>query len=147
MRERDRGSSIVEFSLVLVLLLTLIFAMMYFGTALYAYHYVSSAARDATRYAMVRGSSCSSLPDCNIGQTGIQNYVVSHVPAGVNASLVNATISWPIEPNSAPICSSSQNSPGCFVNVQVTYPFSFSLPFVPFGTITMESSSQMMISQ
>src|SRR5262249_53550139 len=56
-RGAQRGSSLVEQAVVLVILLTILFAIIDFGRALYTYHFVSNAAREATRWASVRSSS------------------------------------------------------------------------------------------
>jgi hypothetical protein len=39
------------------------------------------------------------------------------------------------------------NHPGCAVQVQVTYQFKFFFPFLPRGTYSMKSTSEMVISQ
>ena len=143
----ERGSATLEFGLVSIVLLAMIFSLISFGEALYSYHFVADAAREAVRYASVRGSACVGFADCNIDQPGIQNYISTHVPSGITAASVNAQISWPVQPNSPPVCNSIQNSPGCTVSVEVTYPFNFLIPLSPWGTINMQSSSQMIISQ
>jgi Flp pilus assembly protein TadG len=53
----ETGSSLVEFALSSTVLLMAIFGVLDCSCALYADHYVANAAREATRYAMVRGSS------------------------------------------------------------------------------------------
>ena len=60
--ERERGSTLVEFALVTVLVLVpLIFGIIDFARAAYAYHYVSYSAREAARWASVRGAQCANL--------------------------------------------------------------------------------------
>jgi Flp pilus assembly protein TadG len=56
---RERGSDLVEFSLVAIVVMMVLFGIGDFGYALYAYHFVSGAARDATRWAAVNGSTCN----------------------------------------------------------------------------------------
>jgi len=93
----------LEFAFVLTILLTLIFAVMDFSQAMYAYHFVSNAAREATRYASVRGSSftsacSSSIPpipfNCEAAASGadIAAYVQTLAPPGMLIS-GNATYS------------------------------------------------------
>ncbi len=56
-RSRERGSALVEFGLIMTVLFTMIFGIMDFSRAMFAYHYVSFAAHEATRYASVHGST------------------------------------------------------------------------------------------
>ena len=58
----ERGSALWEFAFVLTVMLTLIFGVMEFSQVMYAYHFVSNAAREATRYASVRGSTFAAAP-------------------------------------------------------------------------------------
>jgi len=158
-RASERGSTLVEFALVAILFFTLFFGIVDFGRALYAYHFVGNAAREGTRYAMVRGNTCITLPDCNIQSAQIQTYLAG-LASGLNSSQLTASTTWPIVANSPSICSTSnnQNAPGCTVQVSVTYPFNFIFPLMPTTTCTlgsppvtanicMTSTSQMVISQ
>lgn len=142
----ERGSNLVEYGIVLVLFLTMLFGVIDFGRAMYAYHFVSGAAREATRYAMVRGSSCpaTECPSGPASTTDIQNYVMN-VPAGIDATQLTVTPTW--NPGGSVTCNGIPNSPGCVVEVQVSYNFSFLLPFMPKSSILMTSSSEMTISQ
>ena len=62
-----------------------------FSRALYAYHFVSHAAREAARYAMVRG--CSTI-STNCPTAGNRSRVlpafVQNVPLGIDATKVTA---------------------------------------------------------
>ena len=55
----ERGATIIEFAFVLVISLVLIFAIIDFARALYSFHFISEAAREATRFAAVRGGGCN----------------------------------------------------------------------------------------
>src|SRR5438093_6133777 len=52
----QRGSAIVEFTLVALLFFSLVFGLVEFGRALFAYSTIASAAREGVRYATVHGS-------------------------------------------------------------------------------------------
>ncbi len=85
----DRGSSLVEYAIVVPVLLTFLFGIMDFSRFLYTYHFISEVAREATRYAVVRGSSfsgtaCASTATfaCDATSANIQSYVRSLTPAG-----------------------------------------------------------------
>jgi hypothetical protein len=133
-----------------------------FARFLYTYHFVSEIAREATRYAMVRGSSfkgtsCSQSPyityGCDAGQSDIQAYVQAYTPPGINSSNVTVSATWPAttpDGTTTP-CSGTKaaNSPGCYVEVTVSYPFQFMLPFLPSSTstYTVTSTSEMVIAE
>jgi Flp pilus assembly protein TadG len=59
-RNSRRGSSVVEFALVFLPMLMLICGVFEIGRAMWTYHSVSAAVKQATRYTVVRGSGCSS---------------------------------------------------------------------------------------
>jgi Flp pilus assembly protein TadG len=140
---RERGSELVEFAFAVTILFTLIFGIMGFAQAAYTYHFVSSVAREATRYASVRGSACTLLPtDCPITDDEIVTYAKSLVPGGINASKLSVT---PNHVNPGGSCK-LPSSPGCAVSVTVQYPFAF-LPMLNLPAVTMTSTSQMVISQ
>jgi Flp pilus assembly protein TadG len=108
-----------------------------FSRALYAYHFVSSQAREATRYAIVRG--CSTITtECptQASATDIQNFV-KNVPLGIDASKVTApNTTW-----------TPDHKRGSVVSVEVDYAFNFMFPFVSSSTLNFKSTSQMVISQ
>src|ERR1700732_1222435 len=67
LKTRQRGGSLVEQSFIIVFLLTMMLGIIDCGRALYTYHFVSNIAREASRWASVRSSSCKPggwLPGC-----------------------------------------------------------------------------------
>ena len=145
-----RGSTLTEFAFVVPVLFAMLFGIIDFGRALYSYHFVSNAAREATRWASVRGKDCRpGLDSCPAGPDDVTDYVVSIAPPGIDTSssklLVDAD--WVAPPNALPVCVNLPKSPGCDIRVTVTYNFSFILPFLPSGTHPMTSTSEMVISQ
>jgi Flp pilus assembly protein TadG len=170
----EQGSAMVEFALVLTILLTLMFGVMDFSRALYAYHFLSNAAREATRYASVRGSSfagvsCGTPPPvvfaCGAATTDITDYVQSIVAPGVYVSgsansscatpssvgQLNVCTTWPGTTPTGATCSTANgnNSPGCVAEVEVLYTYGFFLPFVSkdVSKVTMTSTSEVVIQQ
>ncbi len=150
------GQSLIEFAIVLIVLCTCIFGILDFSRLFYAYHFVSFAARQGTRYAIVRGSSwtasCADTTtlDCKATASDVQNYVQSIVPPGITAASVTATTTWPGTMPSGAACTTTSgvNSPGCRVKVVVSYPFTFSLPFMPTSALSpLASTSEVVISQ
>lgn len=140
----------VEFALVLIGFLTLLFGLLDFGRALYVYNFVSYAARDGVRYAMVRGASCTTFTTAcptKLDGSGVTNYLETTVlPPGINPSALTLTTTWPGGNPGCPVAGPT-NSPGCVVNVKVQYNFSFIIPFIPQMTSLMSSTSQMVMSQ
>jgi Flp pilus assembly protein TadG len=138
----ERGNALVEFALVSTATLTLMLGIIDFGRALYTYHLVANAARSGTRYAMVRGSSCT-VAGCPATTDTIQTYVRGLAP-GIDPNSLAVTTTW----SSGAGCSDPANQgPGCIVDVQASYPFRFIIPLLPSFTMTMSSTSQMVISQ
>ncbi|HZO81743.1 MAG TPA: TadE/TadG family type IV pilus assembly protein [Candidatus Binataceae bacterium] len=134
-----RGQAAVEFALVALPCLTLLFAVTSFGYALYTYSFVSSAARNAVRYAIVHGSHSLSPAT----STAITNYVKNQLQ-GLSASDLSVTSCWNPQSGTCP-GPSGNNDPGKVVSVTVTYNFQplFGMPAV---TLPLTSSSQMVIA-
>jgi Flp pilus assembly protein TadG len=140
----------------LSLLLTCVFGIMVCSMALYANHFVTDAAKEATRYAMVRGSSwgstsCSTYASysCAASSSNVTSFVDSIAPTGISPSGISVNTTWPGTDPTGQACDTAQgnNSPACVVKVQVQYTFNFLLPFVPFGAINMSGVSSDAITQ
>lgn len=139
----EQGSAMIEFALSVTVLLTLLFGIIDIGRALYAYDWLYNGARQATRWAMVRGAFCDShLTLCptgasggNMGTDNIFEYVTNTLPAnygngldttGIDTSAVKvASTCWSKTINSIPPC-----APTSLVQVQVMYQFHFITPFL-----------------
>jgi Flp pilus assembly protein TadG len=143
----ERGTTLVEAALSATLLIGIIFGVIAGGYMLYTYHFLSYAARSGARYAMVRGSACSGvgMPDCpNVTSDQVQTYVRGLRQLGINPSQLTVTTTWPNGTKT-----DIGNEPRNPVNVTVSYPFLFfvPVPFIKSQTVTMQSTSQMVISQ
>jgi Flp pilus assembly protein TadG len=140
---RERGNALAEFAIVSTAALTLMFGIIDLGRALYTYHLVSSAARQGSRYAIVRGSSCTAA-GCPASVDTIQTYVRGLAP-GIDPNSLTVTTTW----SGAPGCTDPANQgPGCVVAVNASYPFRFIVvPLLPRFTMTIASTSQMVIAQ
>jgi Flp pilus assembly protein TadG len=152
----ERGDSMIEFAVVAIVLFMCIFGIMDCSRALYAYHLASYSAREATRYAMVRGStwktaSCTTTSTfgCNATSANVQAYVKSIAPLAIDVSSLTVTTTWPGTElaGSATTCSiaNGANSPGCLVMVQVSYAFNYTLPLLPSTTLNLKSTSEVVI--
>jgi Flp pilus assembly protein TadG len=148
-RLSQRGSSLVDFAVVLTVLFTMVFGIMDFSRAMYADHWVSYAARAATRYASVHGSSyptqCPTTSpfvltsSCQISSTSsanVTNYVESIAPSiYLNGSTtgnggLTVTTTWPGASGNPTGCNTTNgtNSPGCQVKVVISCGQSFVHP-------------------
>ena len=148
-RRGARGQAIFEVLVSLIVFITMMLAVIQMSLAAYSYHFISEAAREGARWAMVRGSACTSFTTaCPAALTDIQNYVTGLAYPGITASAMTVTASW-CGPTSStpPACSTGTNAPGQIVRVAIQYKFPVGIPFVPTSTITMNAMSQMVISQ
>jgi Flp pilus assembly protein TadG len=144
------GSAIMETAMSTVLFLTFLFGIFETGFALYTYYFISEAAREGARYAIVRGSSCTGFASaCPAAGSDVQNYVQNLGFPGINPSKMTVSPSWSAY-TSGSTCPGSPNpcnSPGNLVTVTVQYNFPLTLPFAPKLTYAMSSTSAMIIAQ
>jgi Flp pilus assembly protein TadG len=152
----EDGSSLVEFALTFSLLMMLVCGIMDCSRAVYIDHFLANAAREATRYAIVRGSSwkgvsCANTISAGCTATGanVTAFARSIVSKGVDPTKVIVTTTWPGTSSVGLTCllAGSSNSPGCMVVVKVAYSFSFILPFLPKNAFLLTSTSRVTIVQ
>jgi Flp pilus assembly protein TadG len=80
---RHRGQALVEFSLVIMVFLLLIFGLIDLGRLVYANNALAQAAREGARYGSVQARSANDID-------GIETFTVEHV-AGVGGVTATAT--------------------------------------------------------
>jgi Flp pilus assembly protein TadG len=156
---REDGASAVEFAVSCIILFALLFGICQMSLAMYYYQFTSHAARQATRWAMVRGStSCTNTKDlakCNASVDDIKSYVGGLGLTGATSGSINVTPVWCSASSTTPktwssCANTTSNAPGNLVKVTVSYPLSFKIPFIPSAksmSLTLTSTSQMVISQ
>jgi Flp pilus assembly protein TadG len=159
--KRVTGGTLVEFALVFIILVTILFGIAEFGHMLYAYHFVNQAAKEATRFAMVNGSTCNndstfstnglgsctapvtctagSCSTCTSGCTfaginDIQNFVQMITPMGIDHTKVTVTPTWPGTSDYCATTVPNHNGPSCPVDVQVSYNYNFLFPLIKLKT-------------
>lgn len=161
------GAELVEFALSALILMAILVGVIGSAMAMYTYHFVSSAAQQATRFAMVRGytwskdetTNCSTsappnftmIYNCTASSTDIQNYVQSLATGGISAAsvTVNTTNSyvWPGQtPDGTTAPCATVNSQGCLVKVTVSYTFNF-FPVQRMSAWSMSATSEGAILQ
>lgn len=153
----EEGSNLVEMAVSGTVVFAILFGICQFSFAYYVYQFSSDAAREASRYAMVRGSaSCANtnnlLPKCNASQTDIQTFVRGLTYPGINPSNLAVTTAWCASNGSTPAswatCSGgTANTPGNMVKVTVSYPLTFGIPFSGSQALNLGSTSEMVVSQ
>ena len=138
----EEGATLVEFAVSSALLFTCLFGIFGLCGALYSYNFVADAAHEATRYAIVRGSACSGLTNCNATSAQLQTYVRNLGYPGIIPNNLTAAATWSG-------ANSPSNAPGNTVSVTITYAYRLNIPFWPrSGTILhLSDTSQMTISQ
>lgn len=140
----EEGATLVEFGIASLVLLSFLFGIIDFGFALYSYSYTAEAAKEAARYASVRGTynglgTCTSselLSDCNVTSAQVQTWVQNLGYPGINPANTQVTVSWP----------DGDNSQGHNVRVDVVYTFPISVPFWAATQFQMHSTAEMVIS-
>ena len=107
----EDGATLVEMALICAfVVIPMLFGIIEVSLALYSYNFVTDAAREATRYAVVRGpQTCviaPTFPDCNLspagstnptsgsGSTTLQTYVQNLGYPGINPSNLTVTATW-----------------------------------------------------
>jgi Flp pilus assembly protein TadG len=125
-RDSEAAQTLVEFSLILPLFLILIFALVDFGRAFFAWQTVTSAAREGARAAAVGGST--STVDTRI----YQSFCTASPYTSSTCSLDPADIA--ITKTGIPATT------GSTVTVTVAYSFSYVTPLSPLLTLIGGSS-------
>jgi Flp pilus assembly protein TadG len=137
--EGERGQAIVEAALIMPIIIAFLFTMIEVCLAFYSYCVISESAREGTRWAIVRGSTCTtgSGGSCTASAASVNSFVSS--------------IGWPNLGNGSLTPSASfpdgNENPGSRVQVVVNYTFPYSIPFAPKGSIQMSATSVMYIVQ
>ena len=124
------GQSLVEFAMAATIFFTLLFGGMNVAYGVYCYHTISYAARDAVRWAIVRGpTSPYPATSAQVAQVAIRSAV------GVQLTTSNVTVTWPDDASVA-----------LQKDAKVTISYPYRLMLSP-GTVNLVSTSQMLVSQ
>jgi Flp pilus assembly protein TadG len=113
----DRGTTVVEFALILPILVMLIFGIVEFGRGYNAKITVTHAAREGARVLALTA-------DPDAAEIAVKNAATSLDPGAITVT-------------------SSACSPGTPASVTVQYPFSYEVPLVGGGTETLSATGVM----
>lgn len=146
----EEGASIVEFAFATTILFAMVFGIIQLSLALYTNNFTSDAAREATRWAIVRGSvSCTNTPGltkCNASTTDIATFVKSLGYPGIEPGKITVTTTFKNPDNT--VCTVAPcNAPGNSVQTRVSYAFPLRIPFSKSTVLNVGSTSMMTISQ
>jgi Flp pilus assembly protein TadG len=142
----EKGETLVAFAITLPIMLSFLFGMMQVCLVFYTYEWISEAAREGTRYAMVHGSTCESSGgvSCTVtGATGagsflsVDGYVSAIGLPNLGGGTTNVVTTYP----------DGDEIPPHRVVVNVTYTFPYKIPFVSSKPISLSSTSEMSILQ
>lgn len=128
---RSPGQTFAEFGVSAGVFLLLLFGIMQMAMAVNAYNDISTAAREAARYAIVH-SPTSAVPETNSTIAGV---AVNYAPF---LSTADVTVSFPSD---ARIPTQSD----ALIQIAHTYPLN--IPFMSSINLQLSSSSRMLVSQ
>ncbi|WP_162601667.1 TadE/TadG family type IV pilus assembly protein [Occallatibacter savannae] len=141
----EEGGSLVEFAIASLLLIMMLFGIIEFSFAFYGYHFTAEAAKEAARYASVRGSNACTTANPNLADycltgagdnTRITALVAGLGYPGINSANTTAQLSLP----------DGDNAVGHNVKVDVYYTFPIAVPYWKATRLQMHSTAQMVIS-
>jgi Flp pilus assembly protein TadG len=127
------GQTTIEFALTATVLFMMFFGIILLSWDVYQYNMVSSAAREAVRYAIVHSPTGP-----NPATTAqIQQVAINYAPA-LKLTTSDVAVSFPADVN-LPSKTDAE--------VAITYPYKFQIPFLPAISVTLTSTSHMLVSQ
>lgn len=161
----EEGGSLVEMGIACMILIPILLGIVELSFGLYCFHYAADAAREGSRFAMVRGANCTG--NFNKGycsptdglSTGADGNDVAQYVKGLGfpfSGAVTTTTQWCAAAGTTPQtwpssgCSSTStpnNATGNLVQVTVTYSYPLAIPFVTKRSINLTSTSSMTIVQ
>jgi Flp pilus assembly protein TadG len=132
-QRRERGATIVEAALVLLMLITLVFAAFDFGRAYNVYQVMTNAAREGARYAVAPQPGTATVPTDDQIRARVKQFVNS---AYVKIEDDDIDITRPVTPK--PVINNVDTN---FTRIEVTSEYdSF---FVPGLNVTLRTEAMM----
>lgn len=126
----ERGQTLIEFALGLVILVITLIGTAQFGVAIFRYNMVSDLAQEGARWAMVRGSGSGAM---KASQADVQSFVQSR------ALGINVTVTTSVDPLTL--------AAGQPIEVRVRHQFALFTRIIPLGSITLQSTAQMIMAR
>jgi len=138
----ERGETLVEFALSLVVFLMTVLGTAQFGLIVWQYNMMSDLAQEGARWAAVHGMSSSAPASTAQVQTFVQGRAL-----GLSPSVSTYTV----DPNTK-ACTATATNPSALaggVGTCVTVQKSFNplTGIIPLGTLTLQSTAQMIVAR
>lgn len=135
----EAGAALVEFAITIPFMLTFIFGLMELCMACYTHELISEVARESSRYAIVHGATCTTASggSCTATSSSVNAFALATGLPNIGGGTLTPVTTYP----------DGAELPGDRVQVNVTYKFPLSIPFVPGTTLTMSTTSTMYIIQ
>jgi Flp pilus assembly protein TadG len=146
---QSRGQTLTEFAMGLTVFSLLVYGIMQMALAVNAYNAMSTAAREAARYAIVHSPTSASNNSCPSGTgaqcTQVQNVAPKYAPFLSMSGCATPTNSPPCDV-SATFTNPTSNSQDYAV-VVITHTYPLSIPFLSAVNLNLSASSKMLVSQ
>jgi Flp pilus assembly protein TadG len=130
-KRRDAGAGLLELAIVLVLLMLVTIGIVDFALGIRAYNALGYAAREGARYASVRSRQSRDPATADKIAARVLSQLVL-----MNESDVKVMATW-----------TPSNTRGATVRVDVSYPYRTLTQVLPFQSIELTSSSEVIISE
>jgi Flp pilus assembly protein TadG len=125
-----RGTAAIEFAFVAPVLFTLTIGTIDVGRMVWSHSMLNHMAREATRYASVRGAESNNT----VSKADMQTYVANRL-IGVDPGEVNVTVTW-----------TPSNSSGGTIFIQLDYQYNFLIGgLVGLDPIALQGDSAMVV--
>jgi Flp pilus assembly protein TadG len=130
---RESGAAMVEFSIVALLFLTVLFGLIEIGRVFFTYTTIVTAARAAARYAVVNGATSSSPSGPANDPPNVVTVVTNLTTIGglVTANIQTPMVTYP----------DGTNTIGSRVKVTVAYPYTSLVSVMPLN-VTLTSTTE-----
>lgn len=122
-----------EFALIASAFFILSFGIIEMASAVMAYNSVCDAAREAVRYAIVHSPTSA-----NPATTAQIQQVAMNVAPNLGITQSQVTVTFPADSN-LPSMTDAE--------VQISYPYTITIPFIPNMSVTLSATSRMLVSQ
>ena len=142
----EDGATLIEFALTASAMFAFTFVIMQLCIAFYSAGMINEVAREATRWAITRGSTCqtASLASCTTTTAAVTAYANSRGFPNIGGGTMNIATTFPDTNGAITNCETPSI---CHVKVAITYTVPITLPLVPKNSIALSTMSEMYFVQ
>jgi Flp pilus assembly protein TadG len=131
----NTGQAAVEIAFIVVAFFLLMFTIIVMSLVIFTYSTISSATREAVRYAALHGPVLNRPPP--VSCSDVKTFVLNHTTNLVSSNLT-INLTWPADQT----LPSQQDA-----LVKTSYNYKVQIPFMPNVTLVLTSTSQMLVEQ